>query len=67
VIIRNANGVGELLGQIHETELEAAAQAVYWLHYFRETVSAEWVAFEVPEKGTPVEDSRDVLKGQANG
>lgn len=62
VIVRDSNGRGELLGQIHTTEAVARANAAYWRsHYTGAPVTAEVVQFEVPVQGQAVAGTRDEL------
>ena len=63
VIIRNSNGRGELLGQIHGSEPEAAKTAEFWQNHYTggAPVTAETVAFNVPTRGAPVKTSKDLL------
>ena len=61
VIIRDRNGKGELLGQLHASEPCAVATAAYWQAHYREDVTAETVAFNVPTRGAPVKITRDLL------
>lgn len=61
VILRAADGKGELLGQIHETQADAERMASYWQHHYRDSIQAEVVAFDVPTHGTAIKDARDLL------
>ena len=53
VIIRNCNGVAELIGQIHQTEGAAVKMAEYWQEHYcgGAPVTAEVVTFQVPTVG----------------
>ena len=63
VIIRDANGKGELLGQIHTTQSEATKTAEFWQNHYTggAPVTAEVVSFSIPTRGQPVQDPRDLL------
>ena len=62
VILRNCNGVGELLGQLHQSADVAGLQAVSWLAHYNGAFSAEVVTIQVPTSGQVVPDPRDILK-----
>ena len=62
VLIRDAQGRVEILGQIHQTDKTAQENAAYWVEHYREAVTGEVVQFEIPLRGRVVKSARDVVK-----
>jgi hypothetical protein len=62
VLLRPVTGKAELLGCIHQSADDAAAQGRYWqANYTGVPVIAEIVSFLVPLRGAPVKTSQDLL------
>ena len=61
VILRGADGRGELLGQLHQTQQAAESMAGYWQSHYCGTVQAEVVGFEIPMAGKPIAEARDLF------
>ncbi|MCY3018494.1 MAG: hypothetical protein NTW87_05625 [Planctomycetota bacterium] len=61
LLFRAKNGTAELSARLFSTEQEAQTEARFWAALRQQHETAEVVTFNVPTRGAPVPDPRDLL------